>query len=281
MRKYHFCIVLIIGIALSSCNGFHKKRQAGTAVELNGHSLYWATLDSLTAGLAPADSAEVASGYIRQWATDILEYDKAKDINHDEIEALVEDYRRSLYVHAYETRLVEHRMPTHVADTIVEQIYQEHIGQFVLKESIIKGLLLVVPQNAPHRKRLQQWLEKPDDNIEEIEKYAYRYATGYELFTDRWLTAQQVLLHIPFEKDELNSLLKQKKQIEVSDSTSLYILQITEKHMAGEPMPIDYARPEIEKRVLSRRQVDFLQNERKRLYDDAVLFKKIQFYERD
>ena len=101
------------------------------------------------------------------------------------------------------------------------------------------------------------------------------------MFTDQWRTAQQVLLHIPFEKDELNSLLKQKTQIEVTDSTSLYILRITEKHIAGEPMPIDYARPEIEKKVLSLRQVDFLKEERKRLYDDAVLFKKIQFYEKD
>ncbi len=281
MKTYTFCLVLIAGVALSGCNGFHKKRQAGTAVELNGHSLYWETLDSLTAGLEAEDSATVASTYIRQWATDILEYDKAKDDANAEIEALVEDYRRSLYVHAYEERLVEHRMPTHVADTVVEQIYREHINQFVLRESILKGLLLVVPQNAPHLKRLRQWLEKPNENIEDIEKYAYRYATGYELFTDQWRTAQQVLLHIPFLKDDLDHQLKQKTQIEVSDSTSLYILQITEKHLAGEAMPIDYARPEIEKRVLSRRQVEFLQNERKRLYDDAVLFKKIQFYEKD
>lgn len=281
MKKYVFYIILGISTALSGCNGFHHKHHLGTAVELNGHLLYWETLDSLTAGLAAEDSAKVASTYIRQWATDILEYDKAKDMDHNEIEALVEDYRRSLYVHAYETRLVEHRMPTQVADTLVEQIYQAHTGQFILKEGILKGLLLVVPQNAPHLKRLHQWLTNPDGNIEDIEKYAYRYATGYELFTDQWRTAQQVLLHIPFEKDELNSLLKQKTQIEVTDSTSLYILRITEKHIAGEPMPIDYARPEIEKKVLSLRQVDFLKEERKRLYDDAVLFKKIQFYEKD
>ena len=281
MKKYVFYIILGISTALSGCNGFHHKHQLGTAVELNGHLLYWETLDSLTAGLAAEDSAKVASTYIRQWATDILEYDKAKDMDHNEIEALVEDYRRSLYVDAYETRLVEHRMPTQVADTLVEQIYQAHTGQFILKEGILKGLLLVVPQNAPHLKRLRQWLTNPDENIEDIEKYAYRYATGYELFTDQWRTAQQVLLHIPFEKDELNSLLKQKTQIEVTDSTSLYILRITEKHIAGEPMPIDYARPEIEKKVLSLRQVDFLKEERKRLYDDAVLFKKIQFYEKD
>ncbi len=281
MRKCNLWIVPAIGIVLSGCSAFHRKHQLGTAVELNGHSLYWETLDSLTAGLSTEDSAEVASQYIRQWATDILEYDKAKDMASGEIEALVEDYRRSLYVHAYETRLVEHRMPTSVPDTIVKEIYQEHIDQFVLKESILKGLLLVVPQNAPHLKRLRQWLEQPDENIEDIEKYAYRYATGYELFTDRWETAQQILITLPFAKDELNTFLRQTKRIEVSDSTSLYILQVTEKHLAGEPMPIDYARPEIEKTVLSRRQVEFLQNERKRLYDDAVLFKKIQFYGKD
>ena len=65
MKKYVFYIILGISTALSGCNGFHHKHQLGTAVELNGHLLYWETLDSLTAGLAAEDSAKVASTYIR------------------------------------------------------------------------------------------------------------------------------------------------------------------------------------------------------------------------
>ena len=43
---------------------------------------------------------------------------------------------------------------------------------------------------------------------------------------------------------------------------------------------IELPRPEIEKIVLNARQVEFLQKERERLYNEAIQEKKIQFYEK-
>ena len=252
----------------------------GVAVALNGQYLYQSTLDSLSFGLLSEDSARVVEQYVKQWAKDILEYERAKGAADKSIEALVEDYRRSLYVHAYEQELVERRMPKHVADSVVEQIYAAHPEKFELRESIAKGVLIVVPNGAPNMKKLRGWLtDLSEENLENIEKFAYNYAVGYELFTDQWRTGQQLLLSMPFERDELDRLLRNKQQIELQDSLSTYILQVTDKRMAGEPMPIEYARPEIEKAVLSQRRVLFLQKERERLYEDALRHKKIQFFE--
>lgn len=138
------CIVLMCGI-LSGCQWFEQKRMTGVAVALNGQYLYQSTLDSLSFGLSSEDSARVVELYLKQWAKDILVYDKAKGAADKEIEALVEDYRRSLYVHAYEQELVERRMPKQVADTVVEQIYVAHPEKFELRESLAKGVLIVVP----------------------------------------------------------------------------------------------------------------------------------------
>lgn len=274
------CIVLMCGI-LSGCQWFEQKRMTGVAVALNGQYLYQSTLDSLSFGLSSEDSARVVELYLKQWAKDILVYDKAKGAADKEIEALVEDYRRSLYVHAYEQELVERRMPKQVADTVVEQIYAAHPEKFELRESLAKGVLIVVPNGAPNMKKLREWLtDLNEENLENIEKFAYNYAVGYELFTDQWRTGQQLLLSMPFERDELNRLLRSKQQIELQDSLATYILQVTDKRMAGEPMPIEYARPEIEKAVLSQRRVRFLQEERERLYEEALRHKKIQFFEK-
>ena len=252
----------------------------GVAVALNGQYLYQSTLDSLSFGLLSEDSARVVEQYVKQWAKDILEYERAKGAADKSIEALVEDYRRSLYVHAFEQELVERRMPKQVADSIVEQIYAAHPEKFELRESIAKGVLIVVPNGAPNMKKLRGWLtDLSEENLENIEKFAYNYAVGYELFTDQWRTAQQLLLTMPFEQDELDRLLRSKQQIELQDSLSTYILQVTDKRMAGEPMPVEYARPEIEKAVLSQRRVQFLQEERERVYEDALRHKKIQFFE--
>lgn len=252
----------------------------GVAVALNGQYLYQSTLDSLSFGLSSEDSARVVEQYVKQWAKDILEYERAKGAADKAIEALAEDYRRSLYVHAYEQELVVRRMPKQVADSVVEQIYAAHPEKFELRESLAKGVLIVVPNGAPNMKKLRGWLtDLNEENLENIEKFAYNYAIGYELFTDQWRTAQQLLMSMPFERDELNRLLRSKQQIELQDSLSTYILQVTDKRMAGEPMPIEYARPEIEKAVLSQRRVQFLQEERERLYEDAIKYNKIVFFE--
>ena len=279
-NKLLYISILLFCAVLSGCQWFEQKRMTGVAVALNGQYLYQSTLDSLSFGLSSEDSARVVELYLKQWAKDILVYDKAKGAVDKTIEALVEDYRRSLYVHAFEQELVERRMPKQVADSVVEQIYAAHPEKFELRESIAKGVLIVVPNGAPNMKKLRGWLtDLSEENLENIEKFAYNYAVGYELFTDQWRTAQQLLLTMPFEQDELDRLLRSKQQIELQDSLSTYILQVTDKQMAGEPMPVEYARPEIEKAVLSQRRVQFLQEERERLYEDALRHKKIQFFE--
>ncbi len=277
MKKIELIGIVLACCLLGGCQAFEKKQQAGAAVELNGRYVYYSTLDSLVLGLNSEDSARVVNQYIRQWAEDILLYDNATARYNDEIEQMVEDYRRTLYVRAYEERLIAKRMPKQIADSTIIALYDQMPDRFRLDESIMRGMLVVVPIDAPKMDKLRVWLTKQD--MDAIEKYAYQNANGYDLFTDRWLTTTEMMGRIPLERAELESLLKAKNQIEVKDSTKTYLLQITEKHMRGEAMPIDYARPEIEKMVLYSRQAEFLRSERERLYKEAIETKKINFFD--
>ena len=263
-------------LLLGSCTALEKQQKVGAAVEVNGQYLYRSTLDSLTVGLSPEDSLRVVQQYISQWAKDILVYDKAKARTKSELEQLVEDYRRSLYVHAYEEYLVDRRMPKAVPDSTVQQVYDRMPERFLLDESIVKGIFVVVPNDARDIAKLKGWLTK--EKLDEIEKYAYQNASGYELFTDKWLTTTDLLAHMPAERAEIEAQLKNKNQLEVTDSLKTYLIQVTEKHLRGERMPLEYARPEIEKIVLNERQVDFLNKEREKLYNEAIQEKKIIFF---
>jgi len=276
MKRIGIIGCLAAGLLLGSCTALEKKQQAGAAVEVNGQYLYRSTLDSLTVGLSSEDSLRVAQQYISQWAKDILLYDKAKARTKSELEQLVEDYRRSLYVHAYEKYLVDRRMPKAVPDSTVQQVYDRMPERFLLDESILKGIFVVVPNDARDIAKLKGWLTK--EKLDEIEKYAYQNASGYELFTDKWLTTTELLAHVPAERAEIETQLKNKNQVEVTDSLQTYLIQVTEKHLRGERMPLEYARPEIEKIVLSERQVDFLNKEREKLYNEAIQEKKIIFF---
>lgn len=277
MRNKPIIYLALASFLLCGCQALEKKQQSGAAVEVNGHYLYRSTLDSLTLGLNSEDSMRVTQQYISQWAKDILLYDNAKAQANNEIERMVEDYRRALYVHAYEEYLVERHMSKTVLDTTVAQIYAQMSDRFILDESIIHGILVVVPNDAPNIAKLRGWMSKKE--MDNIEKYAYQNASGYELFDDKWLTTTDLLNHMPIERGDIENKLKSKDQVEMSDSLYTYILQVTDKYLRGSAMPIEYARPQIEKMVLHERQVDFLQKEREKLYNEAIQEQKIKFYE--
>lgn len=280
MRK--FVVLLIVVPIMVGCTLFERQRKSGIVVECNGHSLTQVEIAALTNSLRSEDSARVAEAYIRQWAEDLLEYDAAKKVESKEIERMVEDYRRSLYVHEYEENLIAQRMPKHVEDSLVRAFYATHSSRFVLDETIVKGMLLVVPLGAPNMDELKRQMAKPfdDENLELIEKYAYNYATGYELFLEEWKNSRQILLRMPLSDANLQRQLNQKRQIVMEDSVNTYLLQVTDVHMKGTEMPLDYARTKIEQILLNERRVEFLEQERDKLYHKALQQNKLIRYEK-
>jgi len=281
MKKTTILYLVSVLLLFSGCQALEKQQQYGAAVDVNGHFLFRSTLDSLTVGLNSDDSLRVVQQYISAWAKDILMYDAVKNgqlnVEIDAIEQMVADYRHSLYVHAYESYLVERFMSKAVPDSTIEQMYAQLSDRFRLDESIMKGILVIVPNDAPNINKLRKWMT--NESLDDIEKYVYQNASGYELFADRWVTTTDMLAQIPVERKELENKLKTKNQIEVSDSLKTYLLQVTDKYLLGNPMPLEYARPEIEKIILSERQVDFLLKEREKLYNEAIQEQKIRFYE--
>lgn len=275
-------IILLVLTLLVGCDRLDIKRLQGVVAECNGESLLATEIEALTLGLSAEDSAQVAEQYVHQWAINLLMKDVIRGNQNKEIERLVAEYRRSLYQHEWEQHLVARRMSQHVEDSVVLAYYEANKHHFVLRETILRGVLLVVPNGAPSMDQLKRYIVEPQDeeHIEWVEKYAYQYASGYELFLDEWRTANQILLRMPFEEDNLQKQLKQQRQITMQDSLNSYILQVVDVYVKGEQMPIDYARKEIEKIILSQRQVDFIESERENLYNNAIQSGKLKRYEK-
>lgn len=264
------------------CSKLEEKRSRGVVVEYKGHMITESELDRLTAGLSADDSVSVAERYIRQWASNLLMWDAATGDESDDIERQVADYRRSLYQHAWEQKIVDQRMPRVVEDSVVAAFYEANRNHFILREAIIRGVLLVLPLGAPKQDELCKRLSKSadEDNIEWIEKYAYQYASGYELFLDQWRPFGDVLQCAPFDQKTLKHQIKGGQLVQLQDTMSVYMLQLTEVCGAGEPKPLDYVRGEIEMIILSERRVEFINKERERMYDKAVEQGKLKRYEK-
>ena len=276
-------IVLILCVALfCGCAKFEQKRLSGVAVEYNGAIVTYAELDALTYGLSSEDSTRVADAYIRQWATSLIVYEKSKDIKSREIDEMVENYRRSLWQHEWENRQTAQKMSTLVEDSLVLGFYEQNKQHFILDRAILRGLLLIMPVGAPDLEKLKDKVAIPqeEESIEWVEKYAYKYAAGYELFLDDWKTIEQVAVYMPYSQDELFKQIKQRKQIVAQDSVNVYLLQVTDFCGKGEYKPIQYVQDEIKDLILSQRQVEFIRSLREDLYDKALQQGKLKRYEK-
>lgn len=276
-------IVVILCVALfCGCAKFEQKRLSGVAVEYNGATVTYADLDALTYGLSSEDSARVADSYIQQWATSLIVYDRSKEIKSREIDEMVENYRRSLCQHEWERKQIAQKMPMLIEDSLVLEFYEQNKQHFILDRAILRGLLLIMPVGAPNIEKLKDMVEVPheEENIEWVEKYAYQYAVGYELFLDDWKTVEQIAVYMPYSQDELSKQIKQKKQILAQDSLNVYLLQVTDFCGKGEYKPLEYVQDEIKELILSQRQVEFIRLLRENLYEKAVQQGKLKRYEK-
>ena len=244
-------IILLVLALLVGCDKLDVKRLHGVVAECNGESLLTAEIEALTLGLSVEDSALLAEQYIHQWAINLLMKDVIRGNQNKEIERLVAEYRRSLYQHEWEQHLVARRMSQHVEDSVVLAYYEANKNHFVLRETILRGVLLVVPNGAPGMEQLKRYIVEPRDeeHIEWVEKYAYQYAVGYELFLDDWKTVEQIAVYMPYSQDELSKQIKQKKQILAQDSLNVYLLQVTDFCGKGGYKPLEYVQDEIKELI--------------------------------
>ena len=276
--KKHLYIFFVFLMTLVACNSTDwKKRPSSAVAEANGQYLYENEVRELTAlATNSEDSAKLLEDYIEKWATEILIYDLAYDKNQ-EIEDQVEKYRRSLYTHAYEQKLIEKRMSKQVDEISIQQFYEQHKEHFILSESIMKGLLLIVPIDAPNLNSLRKDVkELKGDNLEQIEKYAYKYAKGYELFFDEWRTTSQLMVSVPLKDKVWQNQMAQNMYYEQSDSLYVYILKAKDFYRQGAEMPINYAQEEIKKVILDQRKVHFIATEKHKIYENAVKRGKVK-----
>lgn len=276
-------IFMLLGMmVLVACNKEEQQEQSrqDIAVECCGAILTWSEIDSLTAGYSPEDSMRVVDEYIRSWAIEHLMYADSKVVNKDRIEKMVDDYRRSLYAYEYEQMLITEAGGQVVEDSTVESFYQEHKDQILLSEMLIKGALLVVPNEAPNMEEVRKYLSNLNDenSLEWVEKYAYQYGVGYELFVDEWRSREEVLERIPIEMMELDKMLNKGKLIELNDSINTYFLEIDSYCAVGSVMPMDYARKQIEDNILRTRNEEFIRTARQKLYDESLKNGKLKRY---
>jgi len=277
-----FILFLLTICLFTFCN--QKLPDSGRKVvaEAAGVFLYEDDLQQIIPpNLHSSDSAELADKYIRKWATDILVYGKAKQNIFDmsEIDRLVNEYRKTLTIHQYQQRLVEQNHSKTPEEREILEFYERYNAQMIMKENVIKGLLLVIPEDAPHINDVRNWVKKADqESIENIDKYSLQNAVSYDYFMDNWLSLATIIRQIPFEIKNPTRFLSTNDMVETSDSTHHYFLKISSYVAVGQTEPYDLAREKIVNILTAKNNTQFILEVENRLFNDAVADKTVKLH---
>ena len=284
MKTSRLLIIILMMAVLSSCAHKAADNTRTPLLEVEGRFLYLDEVrDIIPPNVKVKDSAEIAQSFIRKWITDVLLYENAKRniTNKDEIDKLLEEYRKSLIIHQYQQKLIEQRLPKEPTEDEMQAFYKQYSDQLQLKENIIKGILLIVPSKAPKLANVRSWVQSGNTKaLENIEKYSIQNAISYDYFANKWIPLSQILKKIPIQVENPSSFVSTNRFFETSDSTKHYFLRIEAFRTTGQTEPYEMAKDKISNLILNKLKGEFISNFENELYNDAIKSESVTYFKK-
>lgn len=233
--------------------------------------------------LSPEDSTEMASNIIQNWVNRELMFDKAKFNLHgveQDIENRVENYRKELYIFAFEKEQVAQKLDTIVLQNEINTFYAENPDIFQLNDYILKVRYVKLKHNSPGMDKVEQWIDSEDEeDLELLKEYSHKYAVKFYNDTN-WVFFNDLLRELPIEVYNKESFLRSDNVVTFEDSEHVYFLSIRELQSKNTLSPITLEQKRIKHLILNKRKLELLSNIRRKLYQDAVSQGNVVIYEK-
>ncbi len=238
--------------------------------------------NAIPANSTPEDSTIIADDYIKRWMNSELMLRKALlNLTKEEqdIEKLIEEYRRSLLVSLYQQKLLDQKYAPLITDREIESYYESMKENFHLRENIFKGLFVAVPKSAPKLQEFRQWLKLRDgEDLLNAKGYIFQYGRKSEEFLDKWLTVAYVNRLLPDNIPSEQDFLRHRKYYETEDEELVYFVVAKESCFVDDYEPVDYAKDKIKSILLNKKRFEFIKQLEEDLYNEGLEQKIIKFH---
>jgi len=235
----------------------------------------------LNTDVSSADSLAFIQQYIHNWAQEELLLQKAElniDFSEFDIDKRLEDYRRSLLIHAYEQKLIRQNIDTIVSTEVLQEYYSQHSDDYILAESVVQLMLLKVSVIAPELDSIKDLVFAKDSlNVDAIEAYAHQYSKRFYYNPNEWLTWRSFEAFLP-EVTEKKNLFKQSNTLYLKDSLDVYFVRLFDQKDQGEIAPIEYVEEEIKSILLNQNKLKTVDVIQSKLLEDAKKSKQFEIY---
>ncbi len=225
--------------------------------------------------VSPADSVSIVNRYVESWIRkQLLIAEAASQIDFDEaeMERKILDYRYALMTYKFEKYYVNEKVVREVSENEIQAYYDENKDNFQLKQNIIKGIFVKIPQEAPRIGSFRKlFIEKKDEkDDEQIKSYCYSFATSYSLEDTIWLNFEDIIRNTPLASiPNKVQFLQQNKFVETSDDNFMYFLKVTEYKISDQISPLEFVKDDIANIIINKRKIELTNKLEEKIYKEA------------
>ncbi len=280
------CILLFITVVISfSCkflkwDNSEKKEAIAKAFD---YYLYAEDLAGVVpSGVSQDDSITIVRNYIENWISNKAVLRRAEKNLDDEkkiVSKQLEEYRNSLITYAYETELIRQKLDTSILEEEIVSFYNNHPQNFELKDNILKVIYLKLNKKSPKLEKVKLWYKSSAiKDREALEEYCHQYAINYYLDENTWLLFDDLIKEIPIKTYDKEQFLQNNRNIEIEDSSLVYLVSIKGFMIKNSLSPLSFERKNIINMIINERKLKLIEEMEHQTYEDARKSGDVEIY---
>tara|TARA_B110000967_G_scaffold209247_1_gene264555 strand:- start:7257 stop:8102 length:846 start_codon:yes stop_codon:yes gene_type:complete len=273
-----------VAALFTSCDYFKVQEKEDRASDIiaivNTEKLFRKDLKYVSPkNISTKDSLILIKSFVQNWAIKKLLLSAAVNNNSSEslknINQLVQDYKESLLINNYKEELIKQQLDTIVAEEEVEEFYLANNDNFKLNEVLVKSKYVYFKQSKSVEKEIISLFKSDEIKAAEALERQQLSFKMLQLNDSVWLELDQILLKLPFSKE---NLLKKSKFIQKQDSLGLYLVAIKEVLHRNDIAPLSYVMPTIKEMILHKRKIELIREIEKIIVKDATKKNNFKVY---
>lgn len=255
--------------ALASCKRMNTMFDEDVVARVGDTKLYVSDVSSIfTPGIASQDSLMLLERYVDAWIKQQLKIRDAERMFPEavpDIERKVADYRGSLLSYKSDQYYIDARLDTVMTPADIEKYYAGHKQDFTLDRTIVKGLIVKLPDNHRQRSQIKDLMTKNGEKYQDFLDLSRKNGFAVHEIT-AWTDFPEFLNLLPTTKlKDYNDLLSKSGVQEMKDGRDLYYILISSSLKAGDPNPMERVAETIRKILLNQRRQEII-----RSYEDSI-----------
>ena len=236
----------------------------------------------IPAGTSVKDSLSIAKGYINNWISQQLVLHKAERnllVEDKQFDKQLKEYKNSLITYQYESKLIRQQLDTIVTNEEVENYYNDNIGNFELKNNIVKVYYARFHNDEKHIRKTKRFFysTKPDAR-DSLEKYIENYSDLYFLDDESWILFDDLLKFVPIEAYNQEAYLQNHRKIELKDEQYLYLVNVSDFRIKEGTSPLSFEKGNIRQILINKRKLHLLKKMRQDIFNQAQQNSDFEIY---